>query len=103
MLYYANGTMDYRVNDYGEESTGELVIGNVAVLGELDAFVDYIRNLSEADFITAYEEFYYVGESAYEEYLLPDELSIVIGNGIMRVTFFSGEETILLQVFVGEI
>ena len=103
VLYYANGTMDYQANDNGEESTGELASGNVAELWELDSFVDYIRNLSEADFIMAHEEFYYVGESVYEEYLLPDELSIVIGDGIMRVTFFSGEETILLHVLVGNI
>ena len=102
VLYYTNGTMDYRVNDNGEESIGELVIGNVAELWELDSFVDYLKGLEDADFLMMNDCFYYVGASEYSS-MLPDELCIVIGNGSMRVTFLCGEEFIELHVLVGKI
>ena len=102
VLYYTNGTMDYRVNDNGEESIGELVVGNVAELWEPDSFVDYLKGLEDADFLMMNDCFYYVGASEYSS-MLPDELCIVIGNGRMRVTFFYGEEFIELLVSVGSI
>jgi hypothetical protein len=102
VLYDTNGTMDYRVNDNGEESIGELVTGNVAELWELDSFVDYLKGLEDADFLMMNDCFYYVGASEYLS-MLPEELCIVIGNGRMRVTFLCGEEFIELLVSVGSI